>query len=60
MDVNGENITQLTEGNGIAQRLEWHPDGQTILFTRFIPNVSDRMYLLDVQTREVEPVFPAE
>lgn len=60
MNADGTGIEQLTEGEGIAQRPEWHPDGQTILFTRFIPNVSERMYLLDVQTRQVEPVFPAE
>jgi len=60
MHKDGSNIEQLTEGEGIAGRPQWHPDGREILFTRIIPNVSERMYLLDVQTRQVEPVFPAE
>jgi len=60
MQKDGSHIEQLTEGDGMVRRPEWHPDGREILFTRIIPNVSERMYLLDVQTRQVEPVFPAE
>ena len=60
MNADGTEIRQVTSGPGIARRPEWHPNGQTILFTRFRPNVSKRAYLLDVKTLEVTPVFPAE
>jgi TolB protein len=60
MNADGTEIRQVTSGPGIARRPEWHPDGQTILFSRFRPNVSKRAYLLDVTTLEVTPVFPAE
>jgi len=60
MNADGTGIRQVTQGPGIARRPEWHPDGQTILFTRFRPNVSRRAYLLDVETLAVTPVFPAK
>ena len=59
MNVDGSDVRQVTEGPGMVRRPEWSPDGKTILFDRFIPNVSERLYLLDVQTLEVNPVFPA-
>ena len=51
-------IQQVTAGLGYARRPEWSPDGQTILFSRIIQNVSKRLYYLDVATHEVVPVFP--
>jgi Tol biopolymer transport system component len=60
MSTNGDNIQQLTDGSGYIKRPEWSPDGQTILFSRIIQNVSKRLYYLDVESREVTPVFPAE
>lgn len=59
MDTDGSNIEQVTQGPGYAARPEWSLDGGTILFSRIIPNVSKRLYYLDVATREVTPVFPA-
>jgi Tol biopolymer transport system component len=56
----GSGFKQLTEGPGYVRRPEWSPDGETILFTRIIENVSERLYFLDVATLEVTPVFPAE
>jgi|GEM_PF-775698 len=59
MKIDGNGIEQITEGPGYATRPEWSPDGNTLLFSRIIPNVSKRLYYLDVNTREVTPVFPA-
>lgn len=58
MSTDGTQIEQFTEGPGYAARPEWSPDGQTILFSRIIQNVSKRLYYLDVESREVTPVFP--
>ncbi|HKI45930.1 MAG TPA: hypothetical protein VKA08_11425 [Balneolales bacterium] len=60
MNSDGTEIEQVTEGVGVAGRPQWSPNGKTILFSRFIPNVSRRLYLLDVQTKQVTPVFPAK
>ena len=57
MRADGTDIRQVTQGPGIARSPEWHPNGEKILFERFIPNVSHHLYLLDVETLEVEPVF---
>lgn len=58
MKADGSEIEQLTEGLGFSSRPEWGPDGQTILFSRIIRNGPERLYYLDVTTREVTPVFP--
>lgn len=58
-DVSGNGVKQITAGLGYAARPEWSPDGNTILFSRIVPNVSKRLYYLNVATREVTPVFPA-
>jgi Tol biopolymer transport system component len=58
MRIDGTGARQVTEGQGLVDRPTWSPDGRRILFGRFIPNVSERLYLFDVETREVEPVFP--
>ena len=60
MNDNGTDIKQVTAGPGYAARPSWSPDGKTILFTRIIPNVSQRLYYLDVATHQVTPVFPAK
>jgi Tol biopolymer transport system component len=60
MNIDGSSIQQVTAGPGYVGRPEWSPDGKTILFTRVIPNVSQRLYLLDVTTHQVKPVFPAK
>ncbi len=60
MIADGTDIEQVTAGTGYAARPEWSPDGKTILFTRIIPNVSQRLYFLDVATHQVTPVFPAK
>ena len=57
MNVDGTDVRQVTNGEGIVGGPEWSPDGTQILFGRFIPNVSTRLYVLDVATLEVEPVF---
>jgi len=59
-ETDGKNVEQLTDGVGYVRRPEWSPDGQTILFSRINQNVSKRLYYLDVESREVTPVFPAE
>lgn len=51
-------IQQVTDGTGYARRPEWSSNGLTILFSRIIQNVSKRLYYLDVESREVTPVFP--
>ena len=60
MRADGTNIRQVTGGPGLVDCPRWRPDGQKILFGRTIPNVFRSLYLLDVETLEVEPVFPAE
>ncbi len=58
MKIDGNGIEQITEGPGYATRPEWSPDGNTLLFSRIIPNVSKRLYFLDVVSHQVTPVFP--
>lgn len=60
MNIDGSSVRKATEGDGYVDRPEWSPDGQKILFTRSIPNISDRLYFLDRETLEVEPVFPVK
>ena len=60
MNADGTNQRQMTGGWGLIQKVQWSPDGKHILFDRDIPNVSRRLYLLDVQTLEVEPLFPTQ
>lgn len=60
MKIDDNNVEQVTDGLGYTVRPEWSPDGQVILFSRIIPNVSKRLYYLEVTSREVTPVFPAE
>lgn len=60
MQLSESSVNQLTEGSGYVVRPEWSPDGQTILFSRIIQNVSKRLYYLDVATREITPVFPKD
>jgi len=56
MNSSGENIRQVTGiGGGVAPA--WHPDGHSILFTQYPER---RLYLLDVRSLEVEPLFPQE
>jgi len=57
-NVDGGDAEQVTAGAGYAARPEWSPDGQTILFSRIILNGPERLYYLNVATREVTPVFP--
>lgn len=59
MNADGSDLRQVTDGEGLVVRPEWHPSGARILFTRWQPNISQRLYLLDVATLEVVPVFPA-
>ncbi len=59
MKTDGSDMEQVTEGTGYVRRPEWRPDGRTILFSRIIDNVSNRLYYLDVATHQVTPVFPA-
>lgn len=62
MNADGTGIRQVTGGGGEADLPTWSPDGTTILFfRRFLIGADDRrLFLLDVQTLEVEPVFPAD
>lgn len=60
MNIDGTDIRQITEGPGYVDRPEWHPDGSRLLFTRVIPNVSNRMYVVEATSYEVEPVFPLD
>ena len=59
MNVDGTDIRQVTSDSdgGTAGGPEWSPDGKQILFNRWILNVSYRLYVLDVEKLEVEPVF---
>jgi len=63
MSATGENVRQVTGGEGYAKQPVWNPDGETILFWRRYfdsAQTPERLYFLDVQTLEVEPVFPTE
>ncbi len=64
MDRDGSNIRQLTQGEGDAYAPEWHPDGQKILFSRRIDfsstERSRRLWLVDVETLQVTPLFPKD
>ena len=61
MSVDGTNIRQVTKGKGLIRKPTWHPSGEKILFSRFYPRpvgAYSHLFLLDVETLEVEPVFP--
>ena len=62
MDVEGTNIRQLTEEEGKAVIPVWHPNGESILFHRSVllsaTETLRRLWLVDVETLEVTPVFP--
>lgn len=64
MNADGTEIRQVTGGEGDAAQPMWSPDGERILFfRRFFPGdgrSTTRLFLLDVETLEVEPVFPAK
>lgn len=63
MSATGENVRQVTGGKGSATQPEWSPNGEKILFWRRFFNGSQsttHLYVLDVETLEVEPVFPAQ
>lgn len=64
MTADGTNVRQVTGGEGDAAQPEWSPDGRTILFwRRFFSGggrSTTRLFLLEVETLEVEPVFPAD
>lgn len=62
MSADGTNVRQVTGGAGVAKQPVWSPDGETVLFWRRYfddPETPERLFLLDVETLEVEPVFPA-
>jgi Tol biopolymer transport system component len=52
-------VRQVTEDRGLIYTPRWHPEGGQIVFERFIPNESQRLYFLDTETLAVRPVFPA-
>lgn len=61
MSADGTNIRQVTGGKGFAAKPSWSPSGEKILFfRRFTSRGYRSLFFLDVQTLEVEPVFPAE
>jgi Tol biopolymer transport system component len=63
MAADGSNVRQVTGGEGDAAQPMWSPDGTQILFFRrfFLRGgqTTTHLYLLDVETLEVTPVFPA-
>ena len=60
MRSDGTDIRQITQGPGNAERPEWHPEGGTIASSRQLADGSHRLYVLDVETFEVEPAFSAK
>ena len=62
MSTTGENIRQVTGGTGYAKQPVWSPDGERLLFWRRYfdsRQTPERLFLLDTETLEVRPVFPA-
>ena len=62
MNTDGNKVRQVTGGNGYAKQPVWSPDGEEILFwRRFFEGAksTEHLYLLDVETLDVAPVFPA-
>ena len=60
MDGDGSDIERVTRlgFRAIASNVRWHPSENKILFTVFIPNVSRRLYIMDLNTKEIVSVFP--
>lgn len=60
IDANGQNIERIIKlgMRAVARNPQWHPFENRFLFTVWIPNVSSRLYIMDLNTREIEAVFP--
>ena len=61
LNLDTEEVQQLTytPQEITVFRPEWHPEGDRILFTATIPNVSRRLYTIQPSSGEIEAVFPA-
>ena len=57
LDYNSGEITQITNAEGSANRFSWSPNGDKISFNRVIGDSIIRLYVIDVNTLEVEPIF---
>jgi len=62
LNLDTEEVHQLTNTprEVTVFRPEWHPDGDKILFTATIPNVSRRLYTIQPSNGMIEPVFPEQ
>lgn len=60
MNYESGEVTQITQNQGFADTIAWSPSGEELIFNRVIPNVSKRLYIIDLNTYEVEPVFKKE
>lgn len=54
LDVNGENVTRLTEAKGEMRDPAWHPDGRRLLFASTAGPAA--LKLFDTQTAMVTPL----
>ena len=57
MDVNGDNLEQLTFDGAIKTDLQWLPDGETILF---ISGKTVKYYNINTDTVDTLATFPSE
>jgi len=57
LDYKSGEVIQITNGVGAANGATWRPSRDQIAFNRIFPDGRERLYLIDTNTYEVEPIF---
>ena len=56
MDSNGGNLQRLTDDDYANEKPRWSPDGSKVAFTRDREDSRDRVYTIDVDSRDITQV----
>lgn len=55
VDMNGENVRQVTEDRGLALSPSWHPSGRSLIYTGYRNRVPD-LFLVDLASRSLQQI----